>query len=535
MPDPVLNAERLSYRYPEARSDALRGVDVRLDPGEFVVLAGRSGSGKSTLLRAACGLVPHFHGGEIGGELEVAGLDVRAHGPAELAEAVGLVAQEPETQVVSATVRSEIELPLELRGRDPEARARAVEEVALALAIPDLLERTTDTLSGGELQRVALAAALATSPSLVLLDEPTSQLDPVAGDELISLLRRLNEEWGVTVLLGEHRLERCLVAADRVLALDDGMVAFDGPPRDFLVWALKSDPSLATPLARLFHAMELPVPASVREARATLAVRGLEAGVSATVSTSPPRGEGEPVLTANDVWVELGEGEERTDALRGADLELHPGERVALMGRNGAGKSTLLRTAAGLIEPGRGRIRAPRGVALLPQRPGDMLVGETVGAELPAEAGMDALRLFGLDHLADSDPRDLSGGERQRLALAIVVAGRGPGGQTPGAILLDEPTRGMDRERKAELVAFASDLSRSGSALVIATHDVEFAATFADRVVLLGEGEVVADGPPERMLGGGWYFSTEVARALGGAVISPEQAIAALDLEAARG
>ena len=205
-------------------------------------------------------------------------MDVRAHGPAELAETVGLVAQEPETQVVSATVRSEIELPLELRGERPEARARAVEEVALALAIPDLLDRTTDTLSGGELQRVALAAALATSPSLVLLDEPTSQLDPVAGDELISLLRRLNEEWGVTVLLGEHRLERCLAAADRVLALDDGSVAFDGSPRDFLMWALESAPPLATPLARLFQAAGLPVPASVREARATLAGRGIEAG-----------------------------------------------------------------------------------------------------------------------------------------------------------------------------------------------------------------------------------------------------------------
>jgi energy-coupling factor transporter ATP-binding protein EcfA2 len=535
MPDPVLSAEGLSYRYPEARSEALRGVDLRVDPGEFVVLAGRSGSGKSTLLRAACGLVPHFHGGEIEGELEVAGMDVRSHGPAELAEAVGLVAQEPETQVVSATVRSEIELPLELRGRSPESRARAVEEVALALAIPELLERTTDTLSGGELQRVALAAALATGPSLVLLDEPTSQLDPVAGDELISLLRRLNEEWGVTVLLGEHRLERCLAAADRVVALQEGAAAFDGPPRDFLAWALESDPPLATPLARLFRGAGLPVPASVREARATLAARGVEPGGSSATSTaSPPGRGGAPVLTANDVWVELGEGEERTEALRGTDLELRPGERVALMGRNGAGKSTLLRIAAGLIEPGRGRIEAPRGVALLPQRPDDMLVGETVGSELPGEAGADALRLFGLERLAEADSRDLSGGERQRLALAIVVAGRDAGGQTPGAVLLDEPTRGMDRERKAELAAFATDVSRTGSAVLIATHDVEFAATFADRVVLLGQGEVVADGPPEELLGGGWYFSTEVARALGGSAITPEQAIAALDLEVAR-
>ncbi len=278
MAEAVLRASGLTYAYPGGRADALRGVDLRVDPGEFVVIAGRSGSGKSTLLQACCGLVPHFHGGQIEGELEVAGMDVRSHGPAELAEAVGLVAQEPETQVVSTTVRAEIELPLELRGVSPGARSRAVEEVALALAIDGLLERTTDTLSGGELQRVALAAALATRPRLVLLDEPTSQLDPVAGDELISLLRRLNEEWGVAVMLGEHRLERCLSAADRALALEDGAIAFDGGPSDFLSWALERDRALTTPGARLLHGLGLPAPASVREARRTLAGRGISGG-----------------------------------------------------------------------------------------------------------------------------------------------------------------------------------------------------------------------------------------------------------------
>src|SRR5947208_11645594 len=228
------------------------------------------------MLRAGCGLVPHFHGGRIEGELEVAGMDVRTHGPAELAEVVGMVAQEPETQVVSTTVRAEIELPLELRGVSPGARARAVEEVALALAIDGLLERTTDTLSGGELQRVALAAALATRPRLVLLDEPTSQLDPVAGDELIALLRRLNEEWGVAVLLAEHRLERCLGAADRVVAIRDGAVACDAAPRDFLVWAREEAPDLQTPGARLFSLAGIePPPVAVKDARATLTARGL--------------------------------------------------------------------------------------------------------------------------------------------------------------------------------------------------------------------------------------------------------------------
>jgi len=238
---PALALTGVTYAYPTASAAALREVSIALPPGEFALLAGRSASGKSTLLRAACGLVPHFHGGEIEGGIEVAGIDAIAAGPGELAAVVGYVAQDPETQVVSTTVSAEIELPLEMRGDPPASRARAVEEVALALAIPHLLDRAVDTLSGGELQRVALAAALVTRPRLVLLDEPTSQLDPVAGDELIWLLRRLNEEWGVTILLAEHRLERCLAAADRVIAMASGSIAYDGNPRDFLTWAQNTE------------------------------------------------------------------------------------------------------------------------------------------------------------------------------------------------------------------------------------------------------------------------------------------------------
>ena len=543
MAEPALRAEHFGYAYPGC-APALRELSLRIEPGEFVVLAGRSGSGKSTLLRAACGLVPHFHGGKVEGELEVAGLDVRSHGPAELASVVGTVAQEPETQVVSATVRAEIELPLELRGASPAVRSRAVEEVALALAIPDLLERTTDTLSGGELQRVALAAALAIRPRLVLLDEPTSQLDPVAGDELISLLRRLNEEWGVAVLLCEHRLERCLSAADRVVALDSGSIAYDGAPAAFLEWALRTDPALATPGARLMRGAGLPVSASVREARNALVAHEVEIARGEPASQSPDRAksgsrvrlrrrrgqESDLALAAHDLWVELGDGLERIEAVRGVELAVTRGERIALMGRNGAGKSTLLRAAAGLLDPQRGRVQAPLDIAFLPQRPGDLFPHERVSEELPGEAGVAALRRFGLEALTDADPRDLSGGERQRLALAIVVAGRGPGeGGPPGALLLDEPTRGMDRARKLELASLARDLADEGTAVLVATHDVEFAATFAERIVLLGRGEVVADGPVHELLAGGWYFSSEVARILDGAAVTVEEGIALIE------
>jgi energy-coupling factor transport system ATP-binding protein len=538
VPEPALSCEALRYRYPGSERDALAGIDLVVEPGELVVLSGLSGSGKTTLLRAACGLVPHFHGGEVDGELTVAGLDVRSHGPAELAAQVGLVAQEPESQVVSTTVRAEIELPLELRGVAPAQRARAVEEVALALAIADLLERTTDSLSGGELQRVALAAALASRPSLLLLDEPTSQLDPVAGDELIGALRRLNEEWGVAIVLGEHRLERCLAAADRVVALEAGAVGFDGAPAAFLEWALRSAPALATPAARLFDGLGMTPAASVRDGRRALAERGIEPHPHEEKDEPrrPAQEPGESALAARRVWLELGDGEERVDALRGLDLKVGRGERVALMGRNGAGKSTLLRAAAGLLEPSRGRIDAPAGVALLPQRPADMLIRERVGDELPGESGAAALRMLGLEDFADADPRDLSGGERQRLALAIVVAGRGGGvGEPPGAVLLDEPTRGMDRRRKEDLAGLAAELSGAGAAVVVATHDVEFAATFADRVVLLGRGEVVADGDARELLAGGWYFSTEVARLLSGAAATAEEGVELLTRRAVPG
>jgi energy-coupling factor transport system ATP-binding protein len=533
---PALATEGLTYSYPEgAGPAALKGVSLEVAPGELVVLAGRSASGKSTLLRAASGLVPHFHGGEIEGRIEVAGLDALAAGPADLAAVVGYVAQDPETQVVSTTVAAEIGLPLEMRGDPVTARARAVEEVALALAIPHLLSRTVDTLSGGELQRVALAAALVTRPRLVLLDEPTSQLDPVAGDELIWLLRRLNEEWGVSILLAEHRLERCLAAVDRVIAMDSGAVSFDGPPRDFLGWAQEHDPALQTPAARLFSLAGIePPPVGVRDARAQLGRVAAVSGGSRTArpAVSPRRRRQKPPAAAveiHDLWVELGEGAERRDVLHGIDLEIVAGERVALMGRNGAGKSTLLRALAGLEEPVRGGVGLSGDIALLTQSPGDYLVRERVGDELPGEQGEAALRLVGLEHAADRDPRDLSGGERQRLALAIAVAGRIDGERLPGLVALDEPTRGMDRARKADLVDLIEGLARRGAAVVVATHDVEFAAAFAERVVLLGEGVGIADGAVGEVLSGGWYFATEVARVLDlPGVIDPDSGAAYL-------
>ncbi|HTZ86410.1 MAG TPA: ATP-binding cassette domain-containing protein [Solirubrobacteraceae bacterium] len=545
----LIEIERVTYTYPDADRPALSDVSLELHPGEFCLLAGLSGSGKSSLLRAACGLVPHFHGGSFAGRVCVAGLDTREHGPAHLGAFVGALFQDPETQLVTSSVRAELALALESRGEGAAAVARGVEEVALALGIDALLDRSTHELSGGEQQRVALGAALAGRPRVVLLDEPTSQLDPVAGDELIGLLRRLNQEWETTIVLAEHRLERCLSAADRVIALDDGQVVCDGAPADFARWTTERAPALQTPAAKLFALAGVsPAPVGVRQARGELRARGLlpkssaatRLGAAARVEGADPgvAGLGEsilnadasasdipkrrpwgreaalpPALTLHGVWHELREG---PAILRGVDLTLMPGEAVALMGRNGAGKSTLLRHAAGLLEPTRGRIKRAGRVALLLQNPGDYFVHERVAEE----ATVRALAAVGLEELGERHPRDLSGGERQRLALAIVTDG-----EVPAVLALDEPTRGMDRNAKAELAAELRRRAGEGQAVIVATHDPEFAAACARRALLLADGRVIADGPTEDLLAGGWYFATETARILGGAggALLPEQ------------
>jgi energy-coupling factor transporter ATP-binding protein EcfA2 len=525
---------RVTYRYPNGLQPALRDVTLRIEQGELCLLAGRSGQGKSTLIRAACGLVPHFHGGTFAGSVSVVGMDTREHPPADLGAYVGVLQGDAETQLVMSSVRAELALAMESRGHGATAVARAVEEVALALGIDHLLDRSTHELSGGEKQRVALGAALAGRPRVVLLDEPTSQLDPVAGDELIGLLRRLNQEWDTTILLSEHRLERCLSAADRVIVLDAGAVVHDGSPSSFLRFAADREPSLQTPGAKLFALAGItPPPVGVKQARASLRREGLLPDEPDPHSTALQSGPDERTsdalvprsrvrdrlgltrtqevadavaLTLRGVWCEIPHG---PSILRGIDLAVAPGERVALMGRNGAGKSTLLRHAAGLIAPTRGKIERTGRVALLLQNPNDYFLHEHVREELSPEA----LRLARLGELAERNPRDLSGGERQRLALAIVA----DGGEIPTVVALDEPTRGMDREAKAQLAKELQRRAGEGQAVIVATHDPEFAASCAQRAILLADGRVIADGPAADLLAGGWYFATETARILGGA------------------
>lgn len=519
---PLISARGLQLAFP-GRAPALHGIDLSVEPGEFVLLTGRSGSGKSTLLSALCGLMPHSTGGSLGGELHVGGFDLREAGPGELGTVCGWVGQDPEAQLVLGAPRGEISLGPELRGAAPAEVARAVEEAAQALGVHGLLDRDVRTLSGGEQQRVAIAAALAQHPRLLVLDEPTSQLDPVASDELIDLLRRFHEQWGLTVILAEHRVDRCLRVAQRVISLDRGQLAFDGPADAYAEWSAAARPELSTVAARVLaphaRARDAATPAGARRAVRELTGEPLEPAPEPSPPSPTGRrarcGQGDAAVQLRGAWRELRGGK---TLLRAVDLHVAPGEAVAVMGANGAGKSTLLRLLAGLDQPSRGSVARAGRVALLLQRADDHLLHDRVGDELWDGADLQAAGLDEIDGLAERHPTELSGGERQRLA-ALVVAGAEP----PAALCLDEPTRGLDHAAKAQLAAFLGRLREAGAATIVATHDPDFAASVADRIVLIAGGRVIADAPAEQLLRGGWSLATETARLLAGRAVTEQQ------------
>lgn len=526
--DPAFELSAFGYSYQHS-DGGLTDVSLRVERGEFVLVCGRSGGGKSTLLRAAGGLVPHHFGGSAVGEASIAGHDLRESTAAELAAVCGTVMQDPEVQVVMGNVRNEISFPLENLGWEAPAINVAVEETAIALGISDLLGRRTNELSGGQLQRVVLAAAIAARPALVVLDEPTSQLDPVAADELLATLQRLNADRGTTVLLADHRYERALEIADRVLLIEGGRVEFDGSPEQFVELAAATHDRrwLLTPSADLCRRCGIaPLPVGAKATRRALGGLIEDGDVSWTGRERPARADAPSTPAALELRrVSFRYPEAARPALDDVSLSFSAGQRTVLIGANGSGKSTLLRIARSVQPHDGGAVDADGEVALLLQNPNDYLIHERVGDEAPAAA----LARFGLAAFADRDPRDLSGGERQRLALAIVMQ------SNPSVLLLDEPTRGMDRMRREELAAMLRQLAAEGVAVVVATHDTEFAAVFAERVVLLGGGQVMADGPAGDVLGGGWHFATEVSRLLpGSGVLTAEQGAREIGMRAAR-
>ncbi|MEU6197993.1 ATP-binding cassette domain-containing protein [Streptomyces sp. NPDC047061] len=532
----MIRFEDVSVTYDGADRPAVQDVDFEVPEGELVLLAGPSGTGKSTVLNSVSGLVPHFTGGTLGGRVTVAGRDTRTHRPRELADVVGTVGQDPLAHFVTDTVEDELAYGMESLGIAPAVMRRRVEETLDLLGLAELRDRTIATLSGGQRQRVAIGSVLTPHPAVLVLDEPTSALDPAAAEEVLAVLQRLVHDLGTTVLLAEHRLERVVQYADRVVLLPgDGAAPVCGTPAEVMAVSPVCPPVVE--LGRL--AGWSPLPMTVRDARRRAAAAGLRERLAGRVPEQRPvsgRGGGRvsgsavgaaaPLAEVRSLAVRRG----RVDALCGVDLTVAPGETVALMGRNGAGKSTLLGALVGLVEPGSGAVRVrgavphrtrPRDlvrlVGLVPQEPRDLLYADTVGAECAAadrDAGADSGTCRGLvsDLLPgvadDTHPRDLSEGQRLALALAVVLTAR------PPLLLLDEPTRGLDYAAKARLVGVLRGLAADGHAIVLATHDVELAAELAHRVVLLAEGEVIADGPTGDIVVSSPSFAPQVTKIL---------------------
>ncbi|MFY1676708.1 MULTISPECIES: ABC transporter ATP-binding protein [unclassified Streptomyces] len=594
----MIRFEHVRVTYDGADEPTVRDIDLSVPEGELALLIGPSGVGKSTLLGAVAGLVPHFTGGTLGGRVTVAGRDTRTHRPRDLADLVGVVGQDPVAHFVTDTVEEELAYGMESLGLPPEVMRRRVEETLDLLGLAELRDRPIGTLSGGQRQRVAIGSVLTPHPAVLVLDEPTSALDPVAAEEVLAVLQRLVHDLGTTVLMAEHRLERVVQYADRVVLLPGpGAAAVVGPPAEVMAVSPVRPP--VVDLGRL--AGWSPLPLTIRDARrraAPLRERLATAAPDGPTSTAPvggkpsapggadrrtagaagrrddrdqapppgaeaPRGASRTGGTGRPRWARRRPREDAggsprglrrhaaepgtvegpaadaravrvrhggPEVLRGVDLSVSAGETVALMGRNGAGKSTLLAALAGLVAPSSGTVRVSgtvphrarprdlvRRVGLVPQEPRDLLYADTVAAECAA-ADADAGATAGtcrtlltrlLPGVADdAHPRDLSEGGRLTLALAVVLTAR------PPLLLLDEPTRGLDYAAKSRLTTILRGLAADGHAIVLATHDVELAVELAHRVVLLAQGEVIADGPTADVAVASPSFAPQVAKIL---------------------
>jgi energy-coupling factor transport system ATP-binding protein len=536
----MIRFEDVSVTYDGAVEPTVQGVDFEVPEGELVLLVGPSGVGKSTVLGAVSGLVPHFTGGTLRGRVTVAGRDTRTHKPRELADVVGTVGQDPLSHFVTDTVEDELAYGMESLGLAPAVMRRRVEETLDLLGLADLRDRPIATLSGGQQQRVAIGSVLTPHPRVLVLDEPTSALDPAAAEEVLAVLQRLVHDLGTTVLMAEHRLERVIQYADQVALLPSpGAAPVLGTPSEVMAVSPVYPP--VVDLGRL--ADWSPLPLTVRDARrragslrerlSELVPKPRTPQPRTSQPTAPratvPRTAG-PRATAPASIEALAVRHGRVEALRRVDLTTAPGEIIALMGRNGAGKSTLLGTLVGLVAPAAGSVlvggavphrTAPRDlvrrVGLVPQEPRDLLYADTVAAECAAadeDAGAEPGTCRALvsellpDIGDDTHPRDLSEGQRLALALAVVLTAR------PPLLLLDEPTRGLDYAAKARLVTVLRGLAAEGHTIVLATHDVELAAELAHRVVVLADGEIVADGPTAEVVVASPSFAPQVTKVL---------------------
>jgi len=532
----LIKIQNFTFYYSGAEKPALKNINLEIDDGEFVLITGPSAGGKSSLCRCINGLIPHFYGGKVAGRVEVQGLNTLEHSPKELATKVGMIFQDPENQLVTQDVEREIAFGLENLAFPRELIAKRIEESLDILGISALRHRAIHELSGGEKQKIAIASVLALHPEILMLDEPTSELDPKSAEEVLSVVQRLNDELGITVILIEHRLDRVIQHTDRLIALDGGRIVVDGSTRNVLHnnYQEISEAGIGVPpVIKLAHQLEIKgiphneTPLTVKEGRMML--KEVFQKISGELPQQEKKSINKPVIEVEKLWHVYPDG---PAALKNVSLVIGEGEFVAIMGRNASGKTTLVKHFNGLLKPTKGLVvvdgidtrkttiaELARQVGFVFQNPNDHLFADTVEEEisftlknLGLEDGKiksqinEVLERFKLDEHRRQYPRALSGGEKQRVALASVLAIQ------PKILILDEPTRGMEYRLKAELMNFLHEYAGQGNTVILVTHDVETVAEYADRVILLGEGRVVVDGNKRNVLSRALLFSPQINR-----------------------
>lgn len=514
----MIEFKSVTLTYPQSERTIIENLSFQVSEGEMILISGRTGSGKSSILKLMNGLVPHHTGGVLSGEITIAGISTSTTKPGDLTHLIGIVGQNPTNGFVSDFVEEEIAFTLENLAFPPEVMRKRVEEVLDLLALAPLRNRELSSLSGGEQQRVAIAAALVAQPKVLLLDEPTSALDPIAAEEVLSLLHRLVHDIGITVIVAEHRLERVIQFVDRILLVHGNGAAELGETREIL----KTSP-LVPPLIELARVVNSPdMPVSIREFR-----RNSPDLAKFNEPHTPHRGEVISEISSLSASYDV---DGAKFALSNISLRLYRGEILALMGRNGAGKSTLLKTFVGQapIQSGTATVLGsdPRKwsnkeviqrVGFVPQNPGDLLYGQSVAQEcqfsdrdneVATGTTLALLRKFIDEPDLNRHPRDLSEGQLLSLALSIILSAQ------PELIILDEPTRGLDYIAKRELIKILKELARSEArSVIIATHDVELVAELADRALFIAEGELIADGNSREILNSSPAFAPQVAKA----------------------
>ena len=522
----MISFNQVSLIYPQAQKTIFNDLTFSVPEGELLLIMGQTGSGKSSLLKLINGLVPHHTGGILSGEITVAGRSTRMHRPRELADLIGIVGQNPAEGFVTDTVEEEIAFGMESLGVPREVMRKRVEETLDLLGLAQLRNRSLSTLSGGEAQRVAIAAVLTMHPKVLLLDEPTSALDPIAAEEVLSILARLVHDLGLTIIIAEHRLERVLQFVDRIIHVlgeeNSGQVRI-GLPAEIMAQSQSAPPVVLLGKDQDWN----PLPLTVRDARRLAEpLREKLANLSPPIRKSAEVKSLQLILEIKKLVVEY----EKKVAVKGIDLEVSQGEVVAIMGRNGAGKSSLLGSAVGITPIKSGQVLldgkpAPelKGKSLIslvgfvPQEATDLLYGESVLQEC-AFADRDSQVTPGTTYMILNQllpdiseiahPRDLSEGQRLCLVLAIVLAA------APKLLILDEPTRGLDYSAKLRLIKILRSMANEGRSVILSTHDVELVAEVATRVVFLAEGEKIADGSTLDILTSSPAFAPQISKIL---------------------